>query len=431
VLVVLGACVLLFVQPPLAAVRDPLTLAYERVLAAPSDLQALHAYAEDAIKAGEFEAAIGVLEGILAMGRDQPRILLELGALYRRLGAEQMAQAYLDRARAAAGGDAALATLADELLDATSAPEDRHRLDGFVDFGLRWQSNPALSPESSEILARGLRVPLQAERRRDADINLDLFTWLEHRYRIDEHRSIDTEIIGYATFYDRESQLDTALLEVTSGPSWRSARNAAGQWRVRPHLLLRGSFLDRESFERTAGVGVDLQRLIGSSANLIGTYQFRDVNFTDIDGFDASLQSGWEHRLDLRAFWEFAFDQLVMLRALGLMRDARRDYYDLDQLELTLRYSLKLPNPLPSSEAKLTLSPFVARRLLDYGGADPDVAPMVDRRDREWRFGLDAELPLGRVWSAILRLEHADIDSNLSNYETDNNLVQLGLRLRF
>jgi hypothetical protein len=220
-------------------------------------------------------------------------------------------------------------------------------------------------------------------------------------------------------------------LEVTSGPSWRSARNATGQWRVRPHLLLRGSFLDRQSFEHTAGVGMDLHRRIGSSANLIGTYQFRDVNFNDIDEFRASLQSGGEHRLDVRAFWEFAFDQLVMLRALGLTRDAQRDYYDLDQLELTLRYSLKLPNPLPSTEAKLTLSPFVTHRTLNFGGAEPDVALIGDRRDREWRFGLDAELPLGRIWSTFLRLEHANFDSNLINYETDNNLVQLGLRLRF
>lgn len=422
---------LLHTPRPVAAAADPLTTSYERLLAEPGNIARLHAYAEAAIRDGDFEAAIGILEGVLVAGGEQPRVLLELGALYRRLGAERTAQAYLDRARTAAGGDAALAELATELLESTSTPENRHQLHGFVDLGLRWQSNPTLAPEAAEILSGGLRVPLPASRRAESDVNLDLFAWMEHRYLFDERRSFDTEAVAYATFYDRETQFDTALLEVTFGPSLRSALNASGQWRVRPHLLLRGSFLDRQSFEHTAGAGVDLHRRIGASARLIGTYQFRDVNFDDVDDFRASLQSGDEHRLDLRGFWEFAYDQLLMLRVLGLSRDAEQAYYDLDQLEVTLRYSLKLANPLPTTETKLTVSPFVTRRLLDFGGAEPEVAPASSRRDREWRFGLDAELPLGRWWSALLRLEHAQLDSNLVNYEADNDLVQLGLRLRF
>ena len=433
-----AVCATALPYSPARASADRLSISYESLLAEPTDVERLHAYAEEAIRSGDFEAAIGILEGILVSGGEQARVLLELGALYRRLGAERSAQAYLDRARAAAGSDTALGELATEMLDSTRTPANPNQLNAFVDFGLRWQSNPTLAPETAGLFSGGLPVPQFS---RQSDINLDLFSWLEHRYLFDERRSFDTEAVAYATFYDRDSQLDTALLEVSFGPSYSSALNAVGQWRVRPHLLLRGSILDGQSFEHTGGIGLDVHRRLGSRAHFIGTYQFRDVNFADVDGYDASDGSGDENRLDLRGFWEFAYDQLVMLRVLGLTRDAEQDYFDVDQLEVTLRYSLKLTNPLPFSEVKLTISPFVARRALNFGSADTPEALGYPQREREWRFGLDAELPLGRMWSAILRLEHSALDSRVKgsngiqqtyrSYETKNDLVLLGLRLRF
>ena len=79
---------------------------YEDLMADPSNLELLYAYAQEAIRAGEFESAVAVLESMLVIARNQPRVLLELAALYEKLGAHTIAQSYLDRAKALADGDA-------------------------------------------------------------------------------------------------------------------------------------------------------------------------------------------------------------------------------------------------------------------------------------------------------------------------------------
>jgi tetratricopeptide (TPR) repeat protein len=133
-----------------------LSAAHERLVERPADQDRLYAYARAAIREGNFEAAVSALEGLLVISRDQPRVLLELGALYRRMGAPRVAEAYLRRARELAGEGTQIASLADAYLREAERETSRSGWSGFVRFGLRYQSNPTLSPESDEILSQAM-----------------------------------------------------------------------------------------------------------------------------------------------------------------------------------------------------------------------------------------------------------------------------------
>ena len=62
----------------------------------PTNLDLLFKYANLSIILGDLEAAIGVFEQMLIYKPDLPRIKLELGVLYFRLGAFASAKRYLD-----------------------------------------------------------------------------------------------------------------------------------------------------------------------------------------------------------------------------------------------------------------------------------------------------------------------------------------------
>tara|TARA_B100000035_G_scaffold314910_1_gene332925 strand:+ start:3421 stop:4761 length:1341 start_codon:yes stop_codon:yes gene_type:complete len=89
--------------PP--SISDPETLratqeerqrVFDSIIDDPTNLENLFNYANLSILVGDLEAAIGIFEQMLIYKPDLPRIKLELGVLYFRLGAFASAKRYLD-----------------------------------------------------------------------------------------------------------------------------------------------------------------------------------------------------------------------------------------------------------------------------------------------------------------------------------------------
>src|SRR3990172_7826608 len=76
--------------------------AFQAMLADPANLDKAFAFAELAARVGDFEGAIGALERMLFITPDLPRVRLELGVLYFRLGSYETARAYIQSALTAA-----------------------------------------------------------------------------------------------------------------------------------------------------------------------------------------------------------------------------------------------------------------------------------------------------------------------------------------
>lgn len=69
---------------------------FDSIIEDPTNLENLFNYANLSILVGDLEAAIGIFEQMLIYQPDLPRIKLELGVLYYRLGAFASAKRYLD-----------------------------------------------------------------------------------------------------------------------------------------------------------------------------------------------------------------------------------------------------------------------------------------------------------------------------------------------
>ncbi len=85
-------------DPALAAAYDK---AFQELFEDPSDLDKSFRFAELAVRRGNFEGTISALERMLLLNPDLPRVRLELGVLYYRLGSFQLARSYLTRVQTA------------------------------------------------------------------------------------------------------------------------------------------------------------------------------------------------------------------------------------------------------------------------------------------------------------------------------------------
>ena len=81
------------------AQRAAYDAAFQETLDKPSDPAVLVKFAKIAVTLGDVEGAISALERLLLVEGDQPEVKLELGVLYYRLGAGDVARAYLEQAR--------------------------------------------------------------------------------------------------------------------------------------------------------------------------------------------------------------------------------------------------------------------------------------------------------------------------------------------
>ena len=84
---------------PSEQTRAAYDAAFQEALKNPTDPATLIRYADLAVQVGDIEAAISALERLLLIEGDQPKVKLELGVLYFRLGSYEAARTYLESAR--------------------------------------------------------------------------------------------------------------------------------------------------------------------------------------------------------------------------------------------------------------------------------------------------------------------------------------------
>ncbi len=429
---VLGLILSLAFSFSATAGADTLDDKYQALLNDPANLDNLYNYAQQAIKEGEFESAIAALESMLVISSDQPRVFLELGALYYRLGAQMIARTYINQSKKLVDGEEVnqIITLTEFYGAAIDRASGKDKLQGFVALGIRTQSNPAGAPEASEIFSRGKLYPDSREEKRDE--NLFFLSRILHRNEFKSGSAMVSDLTTYVTAYDENDQFDLAYFEGTTGYQFNPSIGKAREFSLRPHLVLRATWEDGKQLETTLGGGLDLNYGLSPKTHFSGLIQYRDLNFKDTGRvFDTSLRSGSESRLDLRLRSEVAHGQVVALRLLVRDIKAESKFLGFFQYQLGLRYIWLLDNKIFNTSRKISLAPHVLRRVRDFDVADINVNSLITRKDKEWRVGFYGLVPFTDTWSLQFSLEGIDINSSLPNNTLVNELASVAIRKDF
>src|SRR5689334_10367271 len=136
---------------------------FKRMYANPSDLDVTFRFAEVAARLGDYEAAIGALERMLYYNPNLPRVKLELGVLYHRIGGYKVSRSYFEQAIATPGAPADIRERVAKFMTDIDQRTNPHKFTGFIHAGWRYQTNASAGPNDLTVRALGNDATLDSK----------------------------------------------------------------------------------------------------------------------------------------------------------------------------------------------------------------------------------------------------------------------------
>lgn len=421
-------------QPSPAPGTDPqYDLLFQRVLRDPANLDLSFEFARSASERGDLEAAIGSLERMVFYNPNLPRVRLELGVLYFRLGSYEMARSYLA-----------------SVLDAPDVPpEVRDRVGPYLSeidrrlnvaqwsfygqAGLRHQTNATAGPSSPYVRAAGFDAILDRQFIKQPDWNAFALGSLRHVYDFENQRGDvwDTTVAAYYANQFRYSRFNLGLIEAQTGPRLALAPDWWPGLSVRPYVVGTAVSLGDEPYLGSKGAGISFAMPIEGVGYVEPFTEVRSRHFGNTPDFvNGAEQTGRLWLSGAAATGDILGSTLRwQARLTYAIASTRRVYTAYDQV--LFEFGLPIEFAGPWGERRWLVTPIAAVGQSTYAGPNPAVDPTLRRREMEYRGGVQVEVPVTASIGLGVQVQYAVIDANLRNYRTSNLSVLFGPTLRY
>jgi tetratricopeptide (TPR) repeat protein len=416
------------------ALRAEYEALFQKSLTNPGDLDASFKFAEAATTVGDFEAAIGAMERMLFFNPNLPRVRLELGVLYFRLGSYEMARSYFNTAIEGQGTPDDVRRRVNAFLSEIDRRVKPNQLSVFVQTGFRSQSNANAGPNGILVRAIGFDAVLGSEFRRKQDLNWFGLSTVRHVYDLENQRGdvLETQFVGYYASQNKFNRLNTGLVEVNFGPRLALMPDAWIGSSIKPYALASKVSLGDNPYLSSWGGGVSLALPFGLAVIEPG-FEIRQRVYEDSRDYrNAKEQTG-----QLTAFYVTGSGALIdtlrwQARLAQSRNEARFSYnsYDQTSFDVSFPYEFAAPSFVPGGR-RWTLSPSVGFAVTRYDDPNPIVDPVLVRRDREWRTSLALDAPLTDYLGFGVQVQYNQVNSRVRNYDTRNFSVMAGPTGRF
>lgn len=405
---------------------------FQQVLADPTNLDLAFEYARIATALGDFEAAISSLERMLIYNPDLPRVQLELGVLYFRLGSYGAAKSYFDQALAAPDMPDAAKERVNQYLAQIERATSRHSLAYGISGGVRYQTNANSAPGSTVLFA-GIPVQLDPEFQKEEDFNLFVSANVRHRYDFGGQNGdfMETNAGVYLTHQFSVDDLDIVYGEVNSGPVIHV--DPGSGMTVRPYVTGSYLMLSEDPYQAALGGGARLNIPLNTQLTLgLDSYaRYADYRSSDVrpnaDDLDARELSA-EAELIFQPF-----DYIQLSGGLqGRIVDARADFQAYNEFGLRVAATLSVPAPvnLTGTPSNWTIL-LDTRGLTRYYDAPNPIISAETREEHEVRADAQLYVPVSNNISLFSGVGWRDVSSNISNYDVENLTVMGGVSGRF
>ena len=441
---VLGACISIATaggparaQAPAATQADLRAAAdvlFKRMLVKPDDLDAAFRFSEIESQLGDYEAAIGALERMLFYNRDLPRVKLELGLLYFRLGSYEQARSYFNAAIAAGDTPEDVRQRVASFLAQIDRRLSVSQFAFFAQAGIRSQSNANAGPDSATVRALGFNAVLAPQFTRKRDANAFGIIKFTHVYDFENQRGDvwESNVTAYYARQFRISTLNLGLIEVDTGP--RLALGEANVASIRPYAVGNVVTLADRQYLAAGGAGLSLRYAAAVGATLEPGFEIRSRNFSNSVAYPtATDQQGRQYTayLAVNAPLNFMNGLKWQSRFSYAHVDAQNRAYSSNQFGLEVALPYEFDGPLGQAGHKWTMSPFASYFDTSYVQPNPLVDPNIKRHDREFHVGANLDMVLFDNFGFGLQAQYVKIHSTLPNYRTSSFIVSGGPTLRF
>lgn len=420
------------VDPELKAEFDA---SFQDMLRDPSNLDKTFKYAELAVKVGDFEAAITALERMLLFNPDLPRVRLELGVLYFRLGSYAIAKTYLTRAMEAPDVPADVRERVTVYLEEIDKRMSPHQFAGSVYGGYRYQSNANSGPSNpTNTTTFGLPFVVAGDALRRADNNL--FMSGNVRYVYDEQAQNGEVVEATGTAYIarqfNQQQLNLLFLEATLGPRAPFMVDHVDNLTIHPYLVADFVGLENSRYFHAYGMGFQFLKAWGDklSTELGAEYKEKEYRNNARRPF-ATDQDGIEKELRMTTRYLVTPDDVLSGTVSARWTAAQNDIYSNREIMGTVSATKTFDAPFGITDDRWTTSLSGSLGIRRYNLVDLTIDPGNIRFDREKRFNLLTAVPVTRDWSIILNLQRTLVESSLNIYTYNNSSASIGASWKF
>lgn len=406
---------------------------YQRMLENPRDLDLMFDFAQLAVRLGETEQAITTYERMLLVNPDLPRVKLELGALYYRIGSTQTARGYFEQVMEKPDIPEPVRRRVEAYLARIDDTQNRHDFLVATSAGVRYQTNATAAPDDDAVLTPFGVAKLTEDFQNQADWSLFASQYVRHRYdlRTGLGESWETTLSGYVSRYHDLPRLDLDVAETTSGPRLAVLPTHIDAT-VRPHLRATHVRRGRDTYYTSYGVGLSGDLVLDPRAQITaaytGAYQTFATRRTRPNADDAD---GLQHEVEITGEYDVTPD-LTLVAGVAVSRlnaEAGFESYSEGRLRSGVDYSYRPPALDTGVPWRLSLR--VRRSWTVYDDADPLIATGRTRREDRWQFSVTNSARITENVSLDMRLSVTDTGSNIRNYEYRNTSVMTGVRLLF
>jgi len=405
------------------------------MIARPNDLDLAFEYAQLSSEAGDYEGAISTLERMLIYAPNTPRIQLELGGLYYRLGAYDVARSYFEQVLANPSVPPDIAQQVRLYIQQLSLAADPPAFSASIFSAIRWESNANFGPGTNSVTLNGIDFTLDDQSvGRPGWSALNIGT-LHYSYDLKKQGDrIEFDFLAYSTaYFDSELQdIDLDFFEATVGPSFNLKRWGWDQTRLYIYAIGDLAYLGYEDYFTAPGAGI---RLLSFSAerSVLDTRietRYREFNNT-YDLPTNSLRDGLQTRFGTTYSYYMTPGFVITTQGYAQREDADVGFYSDWEIALSGGFAWTFGNPLWQGKYPWTwqVGGGIIRR--DYDDPDPTINPTDPERDDTLWARTALVLPLAETWALVPQVEYRDQRSNYDIREFDDLITLLGVQKRF
>ena len=407
---------------------------FQRMVREPTNYDVTFEFVRVATANEDYEAAIGALERLLYYEPKLTRVKYELGILYFRMRSFEMAKHYFAEALKSPDLDTVTRERIETYLPEADMQTQASRFSGFVQAGVRWQSNANFSPDTGAIRLNGVNLALLPVGQRQADWNAFGIVGLSHDYEFQDGRGdlFETRFTGYATDQFKLTDLNVALFDISVGPRFMIAPDVLPGWSIKPYAVGGNAWVGGKSYVGSAGAGVTMNVPVFSRLAFVPGFEWRDatVNTGDIipvTGFGSG--SWYTGSLGVVA----NITSMIKFEGLGLYREgvSPAAFQSFRQWEGQAALTFEFAPPFSFISRNWSISPFARYVTTDFNGPNPAIDQFITEVDREWVYGAMFNTPIWRNVAVSTTVQYDRTKSTLPNYSQHSLSVMTGPTVRF
>jgi hypothetical protein len=409
--------------------------AFQETLDKPADLDVLFRFAGLATQVGDLEGAVSALERMLLINPDLPRVRLELGVLYFRLGSYEVARAYFDTALKSPTLPADVRAKAQEYLAQIATQEKPSSLTGETFIGWRYQSNANLGPGNSQVLLFGQAANLNQAGLGTPDWGAVGSVTVRHRYDFgsQDKGALETQFTAYGNRQFQVSAANVWLLDLTSGPRFQIFSGTFEDVSLKPFVTGGYVWVNDTSYYGSWGAGLELNSLLANgfrnSSILVARRQNnQDTSYLPTNSiYRGNLYTG-------STAFQYEVTPILMVFATG---NLQRFEADLTASQSYWLYgvgggfSFRFPDPVLKTGLPWTINLSATEQWWMYDQPDPFVDPATMRYQNDTIVNLVLTVPFDDRTTFSLSAARFVRGSTVPNYAFDNNSVMFGVSWRF